>query len=383
MASWLETHAPLRFEDLAIPDEVCRNISVVAQSANPPHLIIAGPAGIGKTATWRLIARQVLGPGWKSTSHYLQARDLLRTQGAIQKFEEFLRPHGSGKAGSLAGTSSLDAFDRNLSRVSTADEPPAGRENDILLAGRPRAPVARLIIIEDADHLGSIRQAYLRRMMESEAHTSRFIFTARTPSRIIDALRSRCLLLRIPSTSSDDLGVVLKRIAHEEGAVLAEGLLGDIIHVASGNLRKGLFILEMLVRGGRSQNRESLHDLVAATTSISVQQLLELALRGRVHEWRWEKAHGGKNVRSLKGAMGRLDELLGTHALAPEDIMIQLHRILTHGRLLLPEGAVTELLDTMARCDAKLPRSMHPRIQFENMLHEVSEIGQRWALAIH
>ena len=48
----------------------------------------------------------------------------------------------------------------------------------------------------------------------------------------------------------------------------------------------------------------------------------------------------------------------------------------------LSEGALVELLDSLSKCDSRLPRSMHPRLQLENMLHEISEIGQRWALAI-
>ena len=54
-----------------------------------------------------------------------------------------------------------------------------------------------LIIIEDADHLGMKRQAYLRRMMEKSGKTSRFILVAKSPSRIIDALRSRTRSIRL------------------------------------------------------------------------------------------------------------------------------------------------------------------------------------------
>jgi DNA polymerase III delta prime subunit len=66
--------------------------------------------------------------------------------------------------------------------------PPAGREIEI---GDGQIPVSRVIVLEDADHLGHIRQAYLRRMMETVGNASRFILVARAPSRIIDALRSR------------------------------------------------------------------------------------------------------------------------------------------------------------------------------------------------
>ena len=144
MASWLETHAPRKFSDLAMSDAIVNSLEKAAMQANPPHLILAGPAGVGKTASWRLIARQILGPGWKSTTHILQARDLVRTAGAMNTFEEFLRPGGTTSGDTLAGRSSLDAFDNNLTQASADDIPPAGVENSEI--HNEIAPVSRLII---------------------------------------------------------------------------------------------------------------------------------------------------------------------------------------------------------------------------------------------
>ena len=94
MASWLDTYAPRKFADLAMEESVKTNLRKVSIQGKPPHLIIAGPEGVGQTIAWRLVARQVLGPSWKSTTHILQARDLAKSAGAMCKFEEFLRPEG-------------------------------------------------------------------------------------------------------------------------------------------------------------------------------------------------------------------------------------------------------------------------------------------------
>ena len=83
-------------------------------------------------------------------------------------FEEFLRPDGSD-ADTLAGRFSLDAFDRQISNQSEDDIAPVGSETGLQPG---ETPISRLIIIEDADHLGHIRQAYLRRMMEKIGATS-------------------------------------------------------------------------------------------------------------------------------------------------------------------------------------------------------------------
>ena len=373
MASWLESYAPRRFDELAMDGSISSNFERVSIQANPPHLIIAGPAGVGKTAAWRLVARQILGPSWKSTTHVLQARDLAKSAGAMKKFEEFLRPEGTNSGDTLAGRSSLDSFDVNLTQAAVGDTPPAGKENRELNQEGGQN-VSRIIIIEDADHLGPTRQPYLRRMMESTSSTSRFIFTARSPSRLIDALRSRSKQIRIPSSPNAIVTKRLEEISNQENLQPVRGILGDISHVSNGNLRRAVFLLELLAKRNNLQDRKNLQKVVAATTLVGVQQVLEEALRGRVHDWKWEKI-GGRNKRVLKGSLGALDQLMSEHALEAEDVVLHIHRLLTTGRLLLDETILCDLLDALAECDVKLQTSMHGRIQLEEFLHRVKEIS--------
>jgi|TARA_B100002051_G_scaffold234523_1_gene234443 DNA polymerase III delta prime subunit len=377
MPSWLSIHAPKRFDQLAVPQKIRDQFIRASLSGDPPHLLITGPAGVGKTAAWRLVARQVLGPGWKSTCHVLQARDLSRQAGAMKKFEEFLRPSGQKSTDTLASRTSLDAFDRNMWEGDVG-EAPCGEETKVEFG---RAPVSRLIVIEDADHLGSRRQPYLRRMMESESHTTRFIFTARAPSRIIDALRSRMQHIRIPPIEMEEIESTVEKVASLEGIDLAEGMSGDIAHVANGNLRKALFTTELLARRGMTGTRNRLYDVVSASTLQHARRMIELALRGKVIEWRWEKK-GGRNVKTLEGAMGQLDEMMGVHALDAEDVVHQIHMELTGNRLMLPPELRNEMLDALSTCDVALRGTIHPRIQIEHFLHEISQSGRRHGLAM-
>ena len=378
MASWLSTHAPKRFDALAVPGHVRDQFIRASSTGDPPHLLITGPAGVGKTAAWRLVARQVLGPGWKSTCHILQARNLLRQAGAMKTFEEFLRPAGLGSSDTLASRTSLDAFDRNM-WSGDVGEAPCGEETPIESG---RAPVSRLIVIEDADHLGARRQPYLRRMMESESHTTRFIFTARAPSRIIDALRSRMQHIRIPPIQSEEIASTIRKVASLENITLAEGMPEDIAHVADGNLRKALFTTELLARRQMTDERNRLYEVVSASTLQHARRMIELALRGRVIEWRWEK-QGGRNVKTLEGAMGQLDEMMGVHALDAEDIVHQIHMELIGNRLMLAPSLRNEMLDALAECDTSLRRTIHPRIQIEHFLHKVSAAGRQHGLAMN
>ena len=117
-----------------------------------------------------------------------------------------------------------------------------------------------------------------------------------------------------------------------------------------------------------------MQDVVTATTIVGVQSVFEEALRGRVHDWRWEK-QGGRYKRVLKGALGALDELMNEHALEAEDVVMHLHRLLTTGRLLLDENMLCDLLEALADCDVKLQTSMHGRVQLEEFLRRVKDIA--------
>ena len=255
--------------------------------------------------------------------------------------------------------------------------PPAGFETET----RPGVlPVSRLIILEDADHLGSIRQAYLRRMMEKVGNASRFIMVARAPSRIIDALRSRSRMIRIPATDRERIVHTLNSLNVQSNSEASQDVIEDVAYICDGNLRKAIFTLEMLESRGLSADRSAVHKLVQATTLQTGRVLVEMALRGRVVEWKWENK-GGRRKRVLVGALAEVDRLMNEHGLDADDVVQQLHDVLIGRRLAIPDTLRDNLLDALAECDTSLRRSMHARVPLERFLHRAAEAGELHGLA--
>ena len=369
MTSWLESKAPTRFEHLLVADAIKDTLITASTGTNPPHLLLSGPSGVGKTAVMRMIARQLLGPGWQSTTHTLNAKDLSRMPGAMKIFEEFIRP--SGSSNSLAGLTSLDIFTDSLAEVPNDPGPPSGQET-FNNNSDGRIKLSRIIVIEDADYLGNLRQAYLRRMMEQSSLTSRFIFTTTTPSRLIEALRSRVQHIRLSRYDRSVIENHLTLISQQEGLEPARGVIGDIAHVSEGNIRKAIFILEIMSKRDLLGNRKNLQNLISSIKVREIQQVLEEAMRGRVHDWRWEKTNG-RNVRTLKGAMGLLDQLMEKQNFEAEDIVSQFHKLLTEGRMNLDDVLLSKVMISLAKCEVSVFRTSQPRIELERFLLDVAK----------
>ena len=295
----------------------------------------------------------------------------------MSSFEEFLRPSGTEKD-TLAGRTSLDAFDRGISLNPHETIAPAGSETE---ARDGIAPVSRLIVIEDADYLGHIRQAYLRRMMEKVGGASRFVLVARAPSRIIDALRSRSQMIRIPSTDRVTITKTLSDIAEKNGCITADGVIEDISYISEGNLKKAIFTLEMLDSRGLASDRSSVHKMVQASTLQAGRRLVELAIRGKVVEWKWENQRG-RNKKVLSGAMAEIDNLMNHHGLDSTDLVSQIHSVIIGRRLSIPQSLRYEILDALSECDVGLQSSTYPRIHFERFLHRTAIAGKDHGLSM-
>ena len=372
---WLVRYRPTSFDDLIAPKSIRTQLVSGALSESPPHLLISGPPGCGKTTAWLMFVRQVLGPSWKGTTHIHQARDNARGK-ATATFTEFLQPHGEGGQ-SLAGKMSLSAFDRNF-LTTQGPPPPAGFES--ANGGSGERPISRIIVIEDADYLGHRIQPMLRRMMEQDSRTTRFVMTCRAPSRMIDALRSRLVHLRLPPIPKKDIRERLSRIFVQEDKVVDEAVLDDIIHVAQGDLRRALLIAEVIAAKGWLNDRELVQQYLLNTKELDGHKVLQQALKGRTHAVE-KMAAGRMKVERLVGAMGVIDDWLYEKGLEPSEVVHRLHLALVASGMMLTPSLQDELLSALSRMDGRVHSTTMPRAVIEEFMLTCSEIGRRHGLA--
>lgn len=104
-----------------------------------------------------------------------------------------------------------------------------------------------VIVIVEVDKLTRDAQHGLRRTMEKYINSCRLILCCNSTSRVIPAIRSRCLAIRVAAPTVDEISGILKKVANLEGVQLPVDLANRIGEKSQRNLRRALLMLQTCV----------------------------------------------------------------------------------------------------------------------------------------
>jgi replication factor C subunit 3/5 len=102
----------------------------------------------------------------------------------------------------------------------------------------------KVVILSEADQLSKQAQHGLRRTMEKYVGQCRIIMCCESLSKIIEPVRSRCLTIRVPAPSPDDISDVVTSVARKEGCQVSAALASNVARFSHGNLRRALLMIE-------------------------------------------------------------------------------------------------------------------------------------------
>lgn len=173
---------------------------------DPPHLILWGPSGVGKT---------MIANAWIT--------EQLRTQGVTDS---------AHRAAMTLGLSSAD--DRGIAAIRQ-------RLTDFVKRVRPVPGAFAWVLFDDADNLPVVTQQALRRILELHAHQARFIFIAQSPEHFIEPIQSRCTMLQCKPVDIAQYGTTI--IARElPGISQPEEIVTLMNTISNGNVRHFMLI---------------------------------------------------------------------------------------------------------------------------------------------
>ncbi len=307
---WVEKYRPWSFEEMVNQVDAVRRLKgFVKNSAEMPHFLFSGPAGTGKTTASLILARSILGDSWRDNTLEMNASDERKLEDVRTKVKSFARhvPLGAGY---------------------------------------------RLIILDEADSMAPAAQPALRRIMEANAQTTRFILICNYSSKIIEPIQSRCAILRFHRLEADDIAGALENICKKEGVAYDAKALDTICEISSGDLRHAINTLQAAATIGK-------------VTAENVQAIAGTAFKARVGEI-VKIAVGGEFNKAREG----LIDFLQRYGMSEEDFIKYVNEELFS----LPLKDPGQAARVLAEYDSRLLVSSNPQIQLSALLAELGRL---------
>lgn len=169
MPSLADKHLPTKFSEIRGQDDVIESIKADLANGRYPHYMFEGPPGCGKTATANAYVHERYDDDWMNNVKVSNASDK-RGIDDIRALKSYFRTRGE-----------------------------------------------RTIILDEADYLTSQAQAALRGPMANKDTETNIILTANYPHKIIEAIRSRCVIHRFKRVDDEAVLDRVLTVIRDEG----------------------------------------------------------------------------------------------------------------------------------------------------------------------
>ncbi len=233
-AIWIEKYRPKDFSDIKGQDDVVSRVKNFVEKGNMPHLLFAGPAGVGKTSLALVIARKLFGEGWDSNFLELNASDERGIDVVREKVKNFARTRAIG------------------------DVP------------------FKVIYLDESDALTKEAQQALRRTMENYTQTCRFILSCNYSSKIIDPIQSRCTVFRFNLLEKEDVYEIIEKVVEREGLSITEEAKEAVFEVSGGDCRRAENVLQSAASLGGEITEENIYSMASFAKPEELSQVIEL-----------------------------------------------------------------------------------------------------------
>src|SRR3989344_586343 len=232
-ALWTEKYRPSDFSEIKGQKDIVKRVRAFVEQQNLPHLMFAGPAGVGKSTLAIVIAKKLFGAQWRQNFLELNASDTRGIYTIRQNVKDFARTRAIGDA------------------------------------------PFKIIFLDEADALTREAQQALRRTMENYTQTCRFCLSCNYSSKIIEPIQSRCVVFRFKQLDKKEILEIIDKIAKEA-----------LYEISEGDCRKLENILQSSAAIADHITEDLVHSLASVAKPKEIREVLELALKNKFIEAR-------------------------------------------------------------------------------------------------
>lgn len=313
-ALWAEKYRPVDFGDIIGQNEIVNRIRAFVNHRNLPHLLFAGPPGVGKTSTAIVIAKQLYGENWRQNLIELNASDERGIDVIRTKVKDFARTKALGNV------------------------------------------PFKICILDESDSLTREAQQALRRTMENYTSTCRFVLLANYPSKIIEPIQSRCVIFRFKPLSESEIGEIVDKIAAAEKLAIDAKAKKALVIVSEGDCRKLENVLQSCAVMSSTLTEELIYSAAGVATPKEIKEVIALAFSN-----------------SFQKARDKLLEAMLAHGLSGLDVIKQLQKEVLESSI-EPKKKLF-LIEKCGEIEFRMSEGADEFVQLEALLSQIALAG--------
>ena len=251
--SWAVRYRPQTFESLTGNERNGKILrEAVLRHQEPPAIFLAGTRGSGKTTSARIYAKAIccehLTPEGEPCNECDTCKDIM--------------------AGSYPEVIELDAASENSVQ--------GVRDLIKTLGYLPTRGNRKVVILDECHAFSQAATNALLKTLEEPPEFVRFVFCTTDPQKVLETIRSRCLMFRFNDITATDIVKRLRYIADQEHVNIDDHALATIARNSNGGMRDSIMLLEQafLVKSQGELIKAS--DILELIGSVSVMELQKL-----------------------------------------------------------------------------------------------------------
>jgi replication factor C subunit 2/4 len=243
---WVEKYRPRKLSYIVGNENIKNRFKLMIEQKSVPNMILIGPSGCGKTTMTLCLARDITGNYFRDAVLELNSSDDRGIKSIRENIKNFV-------------------------------------QRKILIDGNINNCQQKIIILDEADSMTSEAQKALLSIMESYRNSS-FIFLCSNIVSLIEAIQSRCIIMKFNEISEEDTCQYLKKICAYEKIKYTEKGIKTISKISNNDIRMAINLLQTCAYGHEIITSKNIYDFADLPYMELTDNILNECLNGNFRE---------------------------------------------------------------------------------------------------